>query len=134
MRRNWLLCTCLSCALFAAPRDPFQPPVTAVCETSSAPLREWRLQGVIGREGDRRAWLVSAASPPLTITSQDAVPLTGWQLRALNRRSLTLATDPRCGQQDFTFFLQGIHNVQNHITPADERHRDGGQQGRSAAD
>lgn len=113
MRIELTLLWLATLSLPAATRDPFQPVPGRLCETSPETLTGWRLQGVLGREPVLRAWLVSPQNEVVRITPAKPFSLPGWQLRAIGRRSLTLAVRDGCSPQITTFSLKGSAYAQD---------------------
>lgn len=103
----------VAASLCAAPRDPFQPVASSLCDAPPEALTGWRLQGVLGREPALRAWLVSPQNAILKIAPAEPVALPGWQLSAIARRSLTLKTRSGCLPQITTFSLKGSAYAQD---------------------
>ncbi|MGE1563288.1 HofP DNA utilization family protein [Pantoea septica] len=112
MRAKWLLLWLAAAALYAAPRDPFQPPPESRCEPPAA-LTGWRLQGVLGRAPRLRAWLTSPQGGVVKIAAADRLPLPGWRLSAMAPRSLTLIAGSGCAPQFVTLSLKGSAHVQD---------------------
>ena len=119
MRAKWLLLWLTAATLYAAPRDPFQPPSESWCEPPAA-LTGWRLQGVLGRAPRLRAWLTSPQGGVVKIAAADRLPLPGWRLSAMTPRSLTLTAGSGCAPQFVTLSLKGSAYVQDDTFTADE--------------
>lgn len=108
MRIKPMVCLlCLLCAPLQA-RDPFHPLVTDRCAQPQASQEEWRLMGVLGRQGDYRAWLVHKPQRTvIAINQQQPQPLPGWQLLTLNPQELTLRLESDCTDLRWRFHLHG---------------------------
>lgn len=117
MRAKLLLLWLTAATLYAAPRDPFQPLASSLCDTPAA-LTGWRLQGVLGRLPSLRAWLVSPQGAIVKIAPAQRFPLSGWRLRAIAPRSLTLMTRSGCAPQILTLSLKGSAYAQDDTSSA----------------
>ena len=119
MRAKWLLLWLAAATLYAAPRDPFQPPPEIRCEPPAA-LTGWRLQGVLGRAPRLRAWLTSPEGEIIKIAAAERLPLPGWRLSAIAPRSLTLTAGSGCAPQFVTLSLKGSAHAQDDTLTAGE--------------
>lgn len=104
--RHSLLILLLCCGGVLA-RDPFRPVAGSVCEGAVEPLTGWRLQGIIGRNAQFHAWLLTPQGQSLTARTGQPFPLAPWQLTAITRRSITLAVTNSCNAQQTGFYLKG---------------------------
>lgn len=83
--------------LFSAPlwaeqyRDPFQPPLTAVCAGHGVSPAGWRLKGVIGTPDFRYGWVVTPQGQWLGLFPRQRVLDGDWQVMQILPRQLELA-------------------------------------------
>lgn len=118
MRLRLMAIGLLAAALHAAPRDPFQPLASSLCPTPPEALDGWRLVGVLGREPDWRGWLRSPQARLYALSAAQPLPLAGWRLRAITRRTLTLTAGEGCLPHTFTLSLQGSTYAQDGTSAA----------------
>ncbi len=88
-------------------RDPFSPLTLARCTQQAPELRQWRLQGIIGRPGDYHGWLYSPQGQNLRVTPDSVLPLYPWQVSEISALALHLHTGQPCARQQFSWRLQG---------------------------
>lgn len=78
-----------------AARDPFVPVGSDACRSLPAPPQHWQLGGIIGREGDYRAWLVFNPER-WVVRTQDERLDQHWHLDAVSALSITVTPVPGC--------------------------------------
>ncbi|MFU9136640.1 hypothetical protein [Erwinia tasmaniensis] len=93
LRAFWLPILFISFA--HAARDPFVPVGSDACRTLAAPPQRWQLGGIIGREGDYRAWLVFDPERWVVRTPGERLDQY-WRLDAVSALSITVTPVPGC--------------------------------------
>ena len=91
-------------------RDPFSPPLTAVCMAS--PLSDWLLSGISDTGGQRYGWLLSPQGRWNKIETGSQFGVPQWTVDSLSGSQVELSlSDARCGMQHQIIRLgQGNHS------------------------
>jgi len=88
-----LIFICMNAA--KAARDPFMPPENVLCDTPAKTALVPRLRGIIGKEGDYRAWLVTSGGQG-QLWAQQQWPTPRWLLQRVTAFSIRLQSATRC--------------------------------------
>lgn len=96
MSKAWWFWLLFSAPLWAGQyRDPFQPPLTAVCADPGVSPAGWRLKGVIGTPDLRYGWVITPQGQWLGLLPRQRVLDDDWQVMQILPRQLELAEQER---------------------------------------
>ncbi|WP_455814648.1 HofP DNA utilization family protein [Pseudomonas graminis] len=98
-------------------RDPFFPLNVQRCAPAAEAELTWRLLGLIGREGNYDAWLVSPQHKLLWRQPGDPLPGTDWRITEIDAQAVTITTLQGC-QPPRQLALKGRNNAQDDLSVA----------------